>query len=261
MLADPPPKVLFHRLEGQGLAFELWAWTSAIHASLSLRSSLNYAIEQGLRERQIELAGARQQVQLLSTRNVAGMDGESESRRPLRTSLPEHPCFRSMDERRLRELVGSGARRFVPTGTVLVRQGEEGRFFHMVLSGAVDAIYETERVSRKLFTFKVGEFFGELPLLLQVPYPTTMVAAQDTTLFVVPSGSFRALLASRPEFADTVAQEVARRSDVLRSYEDCLRKRGLLEDADLGNPLQWFRDRLRRVLAGRPQVSTIEVEQ
>ena len=261
VLADPPPKVLFHRLEGQGLAFELWAWTSAIHASLSLRSSLNYAIEQGLRERQIELAGARQQVQLLSTRNVAGMDGESENRRPLRTSLPEHPCFRSMDERRLRELVGSGARRFVPTGTVLVRQGEEGRFFHMVLSGAMDAIHETDRVSRKLFTFKAGEFFGELPLLLQVPYPTTMVAAQDTTLFVVPSGSFRALLASRPEFADTVAQEVARRSDVLRSYEDCLRKRGLLEDADLGNPLQWFRDRLRRVLAGRPQVSTIEVEQ
>ena len=261
VLADPPPKVLLHRLEGQGLAFELWAWTSAIHASLSLRSSLNYAIEQGLRERQIELAGARQQVQLLSTRNVAGKDGESENRRPLRTSLPEHPCFRSMDERRLRELVGSGARRFVPTGTVLVRQGEEGRFFHMVLSGAMDAIHETDRVSRKLFTFKAGEFFGELPLLLQVPYPTTMVAAQDTMLFVVPSGSFRALLASRPEFADTVAQEVARRSDVLRSYEDCLRKRGLLEDADLRNPLQWFRDRLRRVLAGRPQVSTIEVEQ
>ncbi len=261
VLADPPPKVLLHGLQGQGLAFELWAWTSAIHASLSLRSSLNYAIEQGLRERQIELAGARQQVQLLTNRHVAGKDGESENRRPLRTSLPEHPCFHSMDERRLRELVGSGARRFLPTGTVLVRQGEEGRFFHMVLSGAMDAIHETERVSRKLFTFDAGEFFGELPLLLQVPYPTTMVAAQDTTLFVVPSGSFRALLASRPEFADTVAREVARRSDVLRSYEDCLRKRGLLEDADLGNPLQWFRERLMRVLAGRPPVSTVEVEQ
>jgi hypothetical protein len=59
-----------------------------------------------LRERQIELAGARQQVQLLTNRHVAGKDGESENRRPLRTSLPDHPCFHSMDERRLRELVG-----------------------------------------------------------------------------------------------------------------------------------------------------------
>ena len=165
-----------------------------------------------------------------------------------------------MDDRRLRELVGSGARRQAPAGTVLVRQGEEGRSFHLVLSGAVDAIHETERVSRKLFTFSAGEFFGELPLLLQVPYPTTMVAAEDTTLFVVPSGSFRALLASRPEFADTVAREVARRSDVLRSYEDCLRQRGLLGDADMGHPLQWFRERLKRVLAGRPAMASVETE-
>jgi hypothetical protein len=45
---------------------------------------------------------------------------------------------------------------------------------------------------------------------------------------------------------------VARRSDVLRSYQDCLRQRGLLDDTDMRHPLQWFRERLRRVLAGRP---------
>jgi small-conductance mechanosensitive channel len=258
VLADPPPKVLLHGLQGQGMAFELWAWTSAIHASLSLRSSLNYAIEQGLRERRIELAGSRQQIQLLPSRRAEG--GEAQERSPLRASLPDHPCYSSMDDRRLRELVGSGARRLVPAGTVLVRQGDEGRSFHLVLSGAVDAIHETDRVSRKLFTFTAGEFFGELPLLLQVPYPTTMVAAEDSTLFVVPSGSFRALLASRPEFADNVAREVARRSDVLRSYEDCLRQRGLLEDADMGHPLQWFRERLKRVLAGRPAMASVETE-
>ncbi|MCP9817185.1 cyclic nucleotide-binding domain-containing protein [Synechococcus sp. GreenBA-s] len=156
--------------------------------------------------------------------------------------------------------MGSGARRRVPAGAVLIRQGEEGRAFHLVLSGAVKAIHETERVSRHLFTFGAGEFFGELPLLLQVPYPTTMIAAEDTTLFVVPGGSFRALLASRPAFADTVAREVARRSDVLRSYEDCLRQRGLLDDADLGHPLQWFRERLRRVLKGpAPQPTDQEI--
>jgi potassium efflux system protein len=111
VLADPPPKVLLHGL--QGLAFELWAWTSAIHASLSLRSSLNYAIEQGLRERGIELAGAHQHIQLLSSRQRAAGDGAAPDWRPLRSSLPDHPCFSSMDERRLRELVGSGAHRSV----------------------------------------------------------------------------------------------------------------------------------------------------
>ncbi|MFM7394754.1 MAG: cyclic nucleotide-binding domain-containing protein [Cyanobium sp.] len=135
---------------------------------------------------------------------------------------------------------------------MLIRQGEEGKAFHLVLSGQVEAIHATESVSHRLFTFSAGEFFGELPLLMQVPYPTTMIAPVATALFVIPSGSFRALLASHPEFADLVAAEVARRSDVLRSYQDCLRQRGLLDDTDMRHPLQWFRERLRRVLAGRP---------
>ncbi len=108
----------------------------------------------------------------------------------------------------------------------------------------MEAIHETEWVSRKLFTFGDGECFGELPLLLQVP-----------------SGSFRALLTSRPEFADTVAQEVARRNDVLRSYEGCLRQRGLLDDVDVNQPLQWFGERLRPALAVRSLLATGESEQ
>ena len=253
-----------HGLEERGLVFELWAWTSAIHTRLALRSSLNYAIEEGLRQRAIELAGARQQVQLLDSRTGAPApatdpapaptpaSGQRQERCCLQDDLPDHPWFRSMDRRRARELVGSGARRTIPAGSVLIRQGEEGKAFHLVLSGQVEAIHATESVSHRLFTFTAGEFFGELPLLMQVPYPTTMIAPVATTLFVIPSGSFRALLASHPEFADLVAAEVARRSDVLRSDQDCLRQRGLLDDTDMRHPLQWFRERLRRVLAGRP---------
>jgi small-conductance mechanosensitive channel/CRP-like cAMP-binding protein len=264
VLDDPPPKVLLHGLEERGLVFELWAWTSAIHTRLALRSSLNYAIEEGLRQRAIELAGARQQVQLLDSRTGAPAPATDQAPVPtpassqrqerccLQDDLPDHPWFRTMDRRRARELVGSGARRTIPAGSVLIRQGEEGKAFHLVLSGQVEAIHATESVSHRLFTFTAGEFFGELPLLMQVPYPTTMIAPVATTLFVIPSGSFRALLASHPEFADLVAAEVARRSDVLRSYQDCLRQRGLLDDTDMRHPLQWFRERLRRVLAGRP---------
>lgn len=83
-----------------------------------------------------------------------------------------------------------------------------------MLSGTVDALHETERVSRKLFTF-----------------------------------------------ADTVAQDVARRHDLLRIYDGCLRRRGLLDDADVNQSLQWFRERLRRVLAICFPVATAETEQ
>lgn len=123
VLDDPPPKVLLHGLEERGLVFELWAWTSAIHTRLALRSSLNYAIEEGLRQRAIELAGARQQVQLLDSRTGAPAPATDQAPVPtpassqrqercgLQDDLPDHPWFRTMDRRRARELVGSGARR------------------------------------------------------------------------------------------------------------------------------------------------------
>jgi CRP-like cAMP-binding protein len=123
-----------------------------------------------------------------------------------------------------------------------------GQSFNIVLSGSIDAIHETDRVSQRLFSFKSGEFFGELPLLLDVPYPTTMRAAENTTLFVIPRGGFRPLLQLHPAFAEIIAEELSRRKDVLHSYEDYLRERGLYADEAISSPFDWIRDRLKQFL-------------
>jgi CRP-like cAMP-binding protein len=129
-----------------------------------------------------------------------------------------------------------------------VRQGEEGQSFNLVVNGCIDAIHETANISKKVFSFRQGEFFGELPLLLDVPYPTTMRAAEDTTLFVIPRGGFKSLLKRHPGLADIIAEEVDRRRDVLNSYESELRERGLLIDIDMSNPLLWIREQLQQLL-------------
>jgi small-conductance mechanosensitive channel/CRP-like cAMP-binding protein len=245
VLSEPPPKVVFQRIGREGLEFDLWVWTEAIHSQVLLRSALNYAIQRGLRRRGIALVGEKRIVQMLSSRDVPQPPSDREPA-PLEQQLAAVPCFRDLDRRGLQELIVSGARRSVAAGTVLIHRGEPGRSLLVVLEGRIAAIHETDRISHQLFSFGEGEFFGELPLLLQVPYPTTMWAPQDTLLFELPSGSFRQLLEARPDFAESVAQAVSRRSDVLRSYEACLRERGLLESGDLGRPLQWLRGLLRR---------------
>lgn len=253
---DPPPKVIFSSLGERGLCFDLWVWTCEIHSSLSVRSALNYAIEQGLRERGIQLATMQQEIRLLNAPptdlpRAPQRPGTTAATAPLMELLPALPLFEGLDGRRLRELIASGARRSLAAGEVLVRQGETGHSFHLLLSGSIDAIHETNRISRRLFTFEAGEFFGELPLLMEVPYPTTMRAAKDTTLFVLSRDGFRALLQRHPAFAEAIAQEVTRRRDVLNSYESCLRERGLLCDQDMNNPLSWIRERLKRMLTGQ----------
>jgi potassium-dependent mechanosensitive channel len=255
--ADPPPRVVFASQGEPGLSFLLWAWTSDIQNALLIRSNLNYAIDQGLRERGIELASPRRLIELIGSasapleQNPDGRDlvkREPSQLRPLSDVLPALPHFQGLRGRPLRELIASGARFSLRTGDILIRQGELGHNFNIVVSGCIDAIYETDRISRRLFSFRQGEFFGELPLLLEVPYPTTMRAAEDTTLFVIPRGGFRALLQRHPAFAEIITEEVSRRQEVLDSYEESLRARGFLANQDLNNPLQWFRDQMRNLL-------------
>ena len=255
--AEPAPHVIFTTQGEAGLGFTLSVWTSNIQTSQTIRSGLNYAIQQGFRERDIHLAWPRREIRhsgivpaMLTASAEQSSDAE-EMVSPVETLsdlLKDLRFFKGLKGRSLRQLIVSGARRHLSAGDILVHQGEMGQSFNIVLSGSIDAIHETDRVSQRLFSFKSGEFFGELPLLLDVPYPTTMRAAENTTLFVIPRGGFRPLLQLHPALAEIIAEELSRRKDVLHSYEDYLRERGLYADEAISSPFDWIRDRLKQFL-------------
>jgi small-conductance mechanosensitive channel len=255
--AEPAPYVIFTTQGEAGLGFTLSVWTSNIQTSQTIRSGLNYAIQQGFRERDIHLAWPRREIRhsgvvpAMVTASAEQSSDAGEMVDPVETLsdlLKDLRFFKGLKGRSLRQLIISGARRHLSAGEILVHQGEMGQSFNIVLSGSIDAIHETDRVSQRLFSFKSGEFFGELPLLLDVPYPTTMRAAENTTLFVIPRGGFRPLLQLHPAFAEIIAEELSRRKDVLHSYEDYLRERGLYADEAISSPFDWIRDRLKQFL-------------
>ncbi len=132
---------------------------------------------------------------------------------------------------------------------MFIRQGEYGKSFCIVLSGTINAIYENQKISKRLFTFSQGQYFGELPLLLEVPYPTTMIAATDTTLFLIGKNCFQTLLDHYPHLAKDVAEELAKRQDVLQNYQKQLKEMGLIDDQDLQNPVAWIRQRLGQIFS------------
>jgi hypothetical protein len=51
-----------------------------------------------------------------------------------------------------------------------------------------------------------------------------------------------------PAFAEIIAEELNRRQEVLHSYEDDLRARGLFVDEAMSNPMDWIRERLKQFL-------------
>lgn len=255
--AEPAPQVFFTSQGEVGLGFILRVWTSSIQTSQTISSGLNYAIEQGFREREIHLAWPRREICPIGA--MGGMHGgdlgQSSDTETIQTPeetlsdlLQQLPYFKGLQGRSLRQLIISGGRRHLYAGEIFIRQGEIGENFNIVLRGSIDAIHETDRVSQRLFSFKSGEFFGELPILLAAPCPTTMRAAEDTILFVIPRGGFQPLLQLYPALAEAITDELSRRKEVLQGYEAYPKEHGLFIDEATSNPLDWIRERLRQLL-------------
>ena len=98
-------------------------------------------------------------------------------------------------------------------GRTIVRQGEVGTGFFMIVSGIARVVRDGETLSR----LGPGEFFGELSLLDGQPRIANVVAEEPTTCLAIASWDFEAILASEPGVALAVLRGVARR---LRSVSE-----------------------------------------
>lgn len=130
---------------------------------------------------------------------TAVADGQQvlvESAQPLTRSLadllPSLPLFARLS----REALRAAAERFefgdYPAGSELVRQGEQGDRFFVLLAGSADVLVDGERVGRLM----PGDGFGEIALLHDVPRRATIEAREPVRVATLARSSFAELVPS-----------------------------------------------------------------
>ena len=95
----------------------------------------------------------------------------------------------------------------VPAGKVLVREGETGHEFFVIVEG-------TARVSRqgkRIATLSAGQAFGELALLDKHPRNATVTAETDMDLVVLGQREFAGIIDEVPGFARKLLAGMATR--------------------------------------------------
>ncbi|MEL4895224.1 mechanosensitive ion channel domain-containing protein [Crocosphaera sp. Alani8] len=256
VLTYPSPQVVFIEYGDNALIFELWVWVANIERRQSIKSSLNFIIEYKFRQGGISIPFPQRELWLKNTESFPSNNFHEVSNKQsssnhitLKDSLKSFPCFKHLNELELRKLIEVGSRHYLKKEEIFINRGEYGSHFCIVLSGQMQAIYETTKVSRLLFTFNQGEYFGELPLLLEVPYPTTMIASEDTHLFLLAKECFQNLLNQYPYLAKEIASELAKRQETLEEYRNSLQEMGLIDDESLQNPVVWIRQRLSDIFS------------
>jgi ATP-binding cassette subfamily B protein len=98
---------------------------------------------------------------------------------------------------KLTHLAGRLEREDVAPGDLVVREGEPGDRFYIVLSGLFDVLQE-ERGERRLL--RPGDYFGEVALAMRIPRTATVRALTPAVVASCDSATFEELL--RPLFAD-----------------------------------------------------------
>jgi sigma-B regulation protein RsbU (phosphoserine phosphatase) len=117
--------------------------------------------------------------------------------------LSKVPLFSSLPDEELQRLVQSMALVKIPSSTVLIREGESGDSFYVLVSGEVEIVKALETVNEKVIATRgPGDFLGEISLLNRDLARTASVkAVTDLQLLELNRADFEALLHRYPLIA------------------------------------------------------------
>jgi CRP-like cAMP-binding protein len=117
------------------------------------------------------------------------------------------PLFAGLSKGELGQLASIADEIDFRAGKVLIREGERGREFFVLLDGEVDV----RRKGRKLATRRKGDFLGEIALVSDVPRTATVTATTPVRALVIRDREFRGLVGNVPAIALKLLEAVAER--------------------------------------------------
>jgi CRP-like cAMP-binding protein len=124
-----------------------------------------------------------------------------------RDLIGKAPLFTGLSKTELAKVASIADEIDLPQGKVLMRQGERGREFFVLLEGEA----EVRRNNRKLATRHAGEFFGEIALVSDRPRVATVTATTPLRALVIRDTEFRSLISRTPQIALKVLEAFADR--------------------------------------------------
>ena len=121
--------------------------------------------------------------------------------------LKRTPLLSDLGRRELEEVERLVDEVDVPAGKVLMREGDAGREFFVLVSGTV----AIDRGGTRVRTLESGDFFGEIALLAEGPRTATATTEGPATLLVLGHREFHSLMDKYPAIRTCVLDALAKR--------------------------------------------------
>jgi CRP-like cAMP-binding protein len=119
--------------------------------------------------------------------------------------LAEVPLFRNLSRRHLKRVASLARMRRFPAGTPIVRAGDAGSSFYVLIDGSACVITPNRRARR----LGSGDSFGEMALLDDSPRSASVIAEDDVLAMTISRSAFAKLLRSEPALSHELLRTLA----------------------------------------------------
>lgn len=121
--------------------------------------------------------------------------------------LKSVPLFAGLSKQALTEIAKVADEVELAAGKVLIREGQRGQQFFVLVDGAA----EVRRSGRRSVTLGAGDFFGEIALVTSRPTIATVTLTEPSTALVITRPAFRGMLMSHPAVQMQILEALADR--------------------------------------------------
>jgi CRP-like cAMP-binding protein len=118
------------------------------------------------------------------------------------------PLFSGASKAELAEIAAIADEVDLPEGKTLIKEGDSGREFFILIDGTADVTQGGKKIGRMMGP---GDFFGEIALISKAPRTATITTTSPVRALVVTDRAFRQLLKHSPEIAVGVLTALAER--------------------------------------------------
>lgn len=123
-----------------------------------------------------------------------------------REMLARVPLFASLSARHLRRLAELTEEHRYMEGAPVVREGDVGDTFYVILAGEAKVVPRSGRVVHRLYP---GDFFGEISLLDGGPRTASVVAETELLMLALPRNALLRVIRDEPAVGVQLLQHAA----------------------------------------------------
>jgi len=125
--------------------------------------------------------------------------------------LREVPIFADLSPEDLKQVAEIAQEQWIPDGTVICRDGEDGDSMYIIVTGQVQILKGLEGSEKILAVRGPGDFVGEMAIIESGPRVATVRSQGDVRALVIDGDAFNAILRDRQNVAISVMHTLSRR--------------------------------------------------